>query len=53
MLNLELLKYLDLQNNNSQWGTQLDMLFIIIVYGVLIRSVQCFSDALTVFNNAK
>ena len=52
MLNLELLKYLDLQNNNIQWGTQLDMLFIIIMYGVWIRSLQWFGDSLIDFNTA-
>ena len=52
MPNVDLLKYLDLQNKTFQWGTQLDMLFFIIVYAVQIRSVQCFGDALINFDTA-
>ena len=52
MPKMDLPYYLDLQNNNIQWGTQLDMLFIIIVYGVWIRSLQWFGDSLIDFNTA-
>ena len=52
IINKDLPKYLDLQNNNSQWKTQLGILFISIVYGVWIRSVQWFGDAIIYFNNA-
>ena len=45
MLNVDLPKYLDLQKNNRQWVTQLEILFIIIVYGVRIKAVQWFGDA--------
>ena len=52
MLNVELPKYLDLQNNKGQWGTQLDMLVISMVYGVQIRSVQWFGDAIIDFDTS-
>ena len=52
MLNVDLPKYLALQNNKGQWGTQLDMLFISIMYGVQIRPYQWFGDAFIAFNAA-
>ena len=52
MLNVDLPKYSDLQKNNSQWGNQLDILFISIVYVVWIRSVHWFGDALIDFDTA-
>ena len=36
IINVDLPKYWYLQNNNGQYGTQLYMLFISIVYGVKI-----------------
>ena len=53
MLNMDLPKYLYLQNNNGQWGTQLDILFISIIYGLHFISVQWFGDALIDFNISK
>ena len=46
IINVDLPKYLYLQNNNFQWGNQLGILFISIVYVVQIRPVQWFGDAL-------
>ena len=52
MLNVDSPKYLYLQKNDGPRGTQLDMLFIIIMYGVWIRSLQWFGDSLIDFNTA-
>ena len=53
MLNVDWPKYLYLQKNNGPWGTQLDMLFISIVYGVQIISLQWFGDALIDFDTSE
>ena len=52
MRNLDLTKYLNLQKNNRECGTKLDMLFIIIMYGVKSRPVQWFGDAIIDFDIA-
>ena len=49
---MDFTKYFYSQKNHVQWGTQLGMLFISIVYGVQIISVQWFGDAIIDFDTA-